>query len=121
MDTVYEPFGRDSGESEVRRATTSYAKLYAPAKVVPSVAGLLDRQFCDAWTAEFGISIDGHRAFLDRLHEFGLDPPRLTVNLGRSVVPSDAGGGGKCQRGRGLGHIEYANARATAGVASRGF
>lgn len=95
MDTVYEPFGRGSGESEMKRATDSYAELYAPAKVVPSVAGLLDTQFCDAWKAEFGISIDGTRAFLDRLQEFGLDPPRLTFNLRRSALKAILAEAGK--------------------------
>ena len=86
METVFEPFGRDSGESQVRSAMASYTKLYAPAEVISSVAGLLESQFCAAWKAEFGISIDGARAFLERLHEFGLDPPKLILSLRRSVV-----------------------------------
>ena len=86
MDTVYEPFGRGNAESEMKRATDSYAELYGPAEVVPSAAELLEPEFCDAWKAEFGVSIDGTRAFLDRVENFALESNKLVFNLPRSVL-----------------------------------
>ena len=86
MDAVYEPFGRVSGEAEVKHATERYAKLYAPEKVRPSVADALEPQFLDAWKAEFGASLDGIRAFVDRLEDFGQQPPKEFSELPRSAL-----------------------------------
>lgn len=95
MEAVYEPFGRVSGEAEVKHATETYAKLYAPEELRPSVADAIEPQFLDAWKAEFGASLDGIRAFVDRLEEFGQQPPKEFSELPRSalhVMLSEAAG-----------------------------
>jgi hypothetical protein len=86
MDTVYEPFGRVSEESELYQANESYSKLYTPQRVVPSVAGLLEPQFLEAWKAEYGTSLDGIRAFVDRLEGSGHRPPEDFYESPRSAL-----------------------------------
>src|SRR5207247_702318 len=54
IDAVYEPFGRAAAEADVKHASESYGKLYAPLNSVPSVKDVFDRRFLEAWTAEFG-------------------------------------------------------------------
>ena len=86
MDAVYEPFGRLSEESELHRATESYSTLYTPQRAVPSVADLLEPQFLEAWKAEYGVSLDGVRAFVDRLEESGPRPPGDFYESPRSAL-----------------------------------
>ena len=85
-DTVYEPFGRVSGESELHEAAGSYSKSYTPPTVVPSVVGLLEPQFLEAWKAEYGASLDGIRAFVDRLEETGQRPAEDFYESPRSAL-----------------------------------
>jgi hypothetical protein len=86
MDDIYEPFGRASGESELNQATEGYGKLYTPDIAVPSVAELLEPQFLAAWKAEYGVAVDGVRAFIDRLEESGPRPPEDFYELPRSAL-----------------------------------
>jgi len=86
MEAIYEPFGRVSGESEVKHATETYANLYAPEKVRPSVADVLEPQFLNAWEAEFGASLDGLRTFIDQLEDLGRQPPKPILELSHSAL-----------------------------------
>lgn len=72
MDEVYEPFGKTGGEAEVSHWVETYADLYGPDEVVPSVVGLLESDFLEAWKREYDVSIDGIRRFLDLLDRSGL-------------------------------------------------
>jgi hypothetical protein len=86
IDAVYEPFGRAVGQEHVRQDTDSYAELYTPVKILPSVSGVLERQFLDAWQAESGVSVDGFRAFLDRLEALHREPVRALLDFPRSAL-----------------------------------
>jgi hypothetical protein len=86
MNAVYEPFGRLGGEVEVRRATESYATLYAPVEARSSIADVFDPQFLSAWEAEFGASLDGVRAFVDKLEDLGRQPPKAILQLPHSAL-----------------------------------
>jgi hypothetical protein len=67
IDKVYEPFGQEKGRADVTEAAASYDKLHRPQKVVPTVAGVFEPEFLNAWEAEFGASLDGMRGFVDQL------------------------------------------------------
>ena len=69
IETVFEPFGRAVGEVNVDHDAKSYAALYRPIDVLPSVSTLLESDFLDAWRAEFHVSIDGLRSFLGQLEK----------------------------------------------------
>jgi hypothetical protein len=86
MDTIYQPFGRVVGEEEVRYAADSYANLYTPVNVVPSVTGILEDKFLDAWEAEYGSSLDCIRAFLEKLEDAGRHPLNVSLSLPRSAL-----------------------------------
>jgi hypothetical protein len=75
IDNIYQAFGRVIGEQDVQDAVDSYAKIYEAATVLPTVAGLLENEFLDAWEAEYGGSLDGMRAFLDKLEDLCGKPP----------------------------------------------
>lgn len=86
VENIYEPFGRTVAEAEVRRAVESYDRLYARANEAQSLAGLFEGRFLDAWEAEFRAPLDGIRSFVDKLDGIGLQPPRLVLDLPRSVL-----------------------------------
>lgn len=80
IDKVYQPFGQEKGTADVREAAANYEKLHEPQKVVQTVASVLEPEFLEAWEAEFGISLDGMRRFVDKLEETGPDAePYLTL------------------------------------------
>jgi hypothetical protein len=84
INAVYEPFGRAAAEADVKHAAESYGNLYAPLKAASSAENMLDSQFLDAWAAEFGMSLDGLRYFVDALEDAGRNPPRAVLDLPRS-------------------------------------
>lgn len=71
IDKVYQPFGQEKGKADVHEAAAQYGKLHQPQKVVPTVVGIFEPQFLEAWEAEFGSSLDGMRRFVDALEETG--------------------------------------------------
>lgn len=86
VEEVYERFGRSFGEDETRRAADSYSKIYEPAEVLPTVKGVLEDDFLDAWKAEFGTSLDGVRAFMDDLDEHGRRQNKALIEFPRSAL-----------------------------------
>jgi len=104
IDNIYQAFGRVIGEQDVKHAVDSYAKIYEAATVLPTVAGLLENEFLDAWEAEYGASLDGMRAFLDKLEDLCGKPPRILIEVPRSLLTSTLADGA---------HIPIEKARAT--------
>lgn len=88
IDNIYQAFGRVIGEQDVKHAVDSYAKIYEAATVLPTVAGLLENEFLNAWEAEYGASLDGMRAFLDELEDLCGKPPSLLIEVPRSLLNS---------------------------------
>ena len=86
VDDVYEPFVRTGGRIQVREAAEDYPLLYKSEEPRPSVAETLEDEFVSAWEAEFGISLQGCRHFLDRLEEIGLQRSELVFYLPRSTL-----------------------------------
>lgn len=86
MDRVYEPFWREVAEGQARRDVDSYEHLYAPVEVLPTVRGVLEDRFLDAWEAEFGVTIDAIRAFMDTLDEVGRKKGNPLFSLSRSAL-----------------------------------
>ena len=86
IDTVYGPFGRTAGEGQVRRAAAAYPERFVPTDTVLNVGSLMDPKFLFAWEAEFGISVDGMRLFLEALESACLEKPDAVVALPRSEV-----------------------------------
>lgn len=86
MDNVYEPFGRAVGEVLVKHDTEAYSRLYSPVGELPSARSLLGDKFFAAWEAEFGVSFDGMRRFLDELERVDLGPVRALVEYSRSEL-----------------------------------
>jgi hypothetical protein len=86
MDAIYEPFGRSYAETDINRALKSYAALYNSGKAHVSAADAFEFRFLDAWTAEFGIPLDGILAFVQALEEACLEPPKAVSELRRSAL-----------------------------------
>ena len=86
IDTVYQPFGKVGGATRVKEAADSYAKTYAPAKVLSSVADAFEAKFLEAWTAEFGAPLEGMARFVVKLEEAGMRMSRESFRLLRSEV-----------------------------------
>jgi len=86
VDDVYEPFSRDFGGREIKRAADSYSKIYETPAVLSSMIGVVEEEFLKAWEAEFGSAFDVMRLFIDQLNEKGLHPPNAIVQLRRSEL-----------------------------------
>jgi hypothetical protein len=84
METVYEPFGRVGGKAQVTQAIESYEELYSPTKNRTSFADVVEPRFSDAWKAEFGVSLDGLRAFVDELENIGERESKAVFELPRA-------------------------------------
>jgi len=84
IDKVYEPFGREAGQAEVRRAADSYGRLYGSTEAVPAVGTAFEKQFLDAWNEEFGCSLDGMRAFIEKLENLGIKRNEAVYQVTRS-------------------------------------
>ncbi|HUY85962.1 MAG TPA: hypothetical protein VMU77_02515, partial [Acidimicrobiales bacterium] len=95
INEVYEPFARVGGEVAVREATDSYARLYALDQQRSSFEKVCGSDFLGAWQAEFGVSLDGMRTFVDNVENMGLHPPKVVVEMRLSklaaVFASSAG------------------------------
>lgn len=88
VNNVYEPFGRVGGEVAVKEAVDSYARLYASDQARSSFEEVFEAKFLDAWKAEFGVSLDEMRTFVDRIEELGCEPPRLILEMPLSALAS---------------------------------
>ena len=95
MDEVYEPFGRAGGELLIKEAASSYSDLYKEHKERSSFSELVEADFQNAWKAEFHLSLDGMRAFVDKLELLHEEPPKPVVTLQRSklieILTAEAG------------------------------
>lgn len=86
IDDVYEPFGRVGGEMAVKEAADSYAMMYATDKGRASFEDVCGAEFLAAWAAEFGVSLSGFLAFVDRMEDLGSGSPKLILELPRSAI-----------------------------------
>lgn len=84
MQTVYEPFGRNEARTHTERAVEAYDELYRPMLTQTSVASSFEAGFLSAWEAEFGISVDGMRAFAGKLEDLALQEQAVFIELERS-------------------------------------
>ena len=81
MDEVYEPFGRVGSELIIKDAATSYSDLYEEHTERLAFSDIVEADFLDAWKSEFHVSLDGMRAFVDKLELVFEDPPKAVVEL----------------------------------------
>lgn len=86
MENVYEPFGRVGSELIIKDAASSYADLYKEHKERLAYSDVIEADFLKAWQAEFHVSLDGMRAFIDKLELLFEDPPKPIVDLRRSQL-----------------------------------
>jgi hypothetical protein len=86
FDDVYVPFGRAGGKIQLDHAKDSYTKLYAEDQPTTPLTNLFDSRFLDAWNAEFGASLSGMIAFVRKLEDMHLKPPKALCSLTRSAL-----------------------------------
>ena len=91
---IYQPFVRSGGAVQVDYAVRKYSHLYSPSQPLDSVVGVIDDRFLRAWEAEFGLSIDGMRRFIDEIEKIGIERTEPIVSMTRSrlaVLLAEAG------------------------------
>lgn len=86
VDQVYEQFARVGAEMAVKEAVDSYAALYETHEQRASFEEVCGVQFITAWAAEYGVSLNGFLAFIDRIEELGSEPATPIIELQRSAV-----------------------------------
>lgn len=85
-DSVLDPHGRITAEGVVQQSVETYAKRYSPVEPGLAATGLLEAEFLQAWHAEFGISLDAMRLFIDRIERVGVERSEAIVNMRRSEL-----------------------------------
>jgi hypothetical protein len=88
MDAVYLPFTQGGGERDVLEAVESYKTPYSGVQAVPSIPKNIEPKFLEAWEAEFGVSIEAMRKFVDRLENIGIERDALWFELDQSELTS---------------------------------
>ena len=93
---IYDPFARAGTAAQVEHAAEQYAGLYGPRPVIESVADLLSERYLRAWEAEFGISIDGIRAFIEQLEHEAVTRKEPLVTIRRSALVAALANAANC-------------------------
>jgi hypothetical protein len=83
---VYDPFVRAGGAVQLEQAVERYPKLYVPAPLPQSAGSVLDPRFIGAWESEFGVSVDGMRAFIEELGRIGLERNEPILCMKKSAL-----------------------------------
>lgn len=96
QEDIYDRFTRAGAAAQVEHAAEKYADLYGPQHVIESVAGLLSERYLQAWEAEFGVSIDGMRAFIEQLEHEALTRKEPVVTIRRSALVATLGNATNC-------------------------
>jgi hypothetical protein len=84
MDAVYLPFTQGGGERDVLEAVESYKTPYSAMQPVPSMPKNIEPKFLEGWEAEFGVSIEAMRKFVDHLENIGIERDALWFELDHS-------------------------------------
>ena len=84
--SVYEPFGRVGMESRIVDAMADYPEHYDSRPPVVDSSAVIDRGFLAAWEAEFGLTIDSVRRFLDKIEELAIKRNTPVLTLRRSTL-----------------------------------
>jgi hypothetical protein len=77
MEQVFEPFGRIHAEVDVKDSVEGYEQLYGADVTAKAMANLFEKNFLIAWDAEYGLSVDQTRAFVDALEDVGVKKDKL--------------------------------------------
>ncbi len=83
---VYSEFVRAGGAVQVEYAVEGYQALYDSPPAERSVEGVIDTRFLGAWRCEFGVPVDGMRAFIDGLERIGIERNEVIVTMRRSAL-----------------------------------
>lgn len=86
FDAVVDPFAKAASDQRFHDAASSYASnLEEPAGVATDeVEGL--QEFSAAWEAEFGVSIDAMRLYLDELEDHGIELQKPVFPMRKSEL-----------------------------------
>ena len=84
IEEVMAPYGRAGSDVRLDDAVKSYARNLKEPDARPTVKGLLEEEFLDAWQDEFGLSLDEARRFLDALDDLGVKEKKAVFEVPKS-------------------------------------
>jgi hypothetical protein len=86
IENVMAPYGRAGSDVRLDDAVKSYAKNLKKPEPRPTVKGLLEDEFLEAWDDEFGTSFDDARRFLDALDDLGVKENKAVFDVPKSKL-----------------------------------
>lgn len=92
FDVVVDPFAKAASNQRFQDAASGYGRNLEEPTGIPTeeIDGL--QEFSAAWEAEFGVSIDGMRRYIDELEDRGIDAQQFVFPLRMSELGALLGG-----------------------------
>ena len=92
FDVVVDPFAKAASDQRFQDAASGYgSNLEEPAGIpTEEIEGL--QEFSASWEAEFGVSIDGMRRYLDELDDRGIEAQQFVFPMRKSELSALMGG-----------------------------
>jgi hypothetical protein len=86
LDGIYQPFAIERGETQIQDVIDNYRELYNFEDIRSHSHTSGEPLFLDAWKAEFGITLEKTKEFIQDLEQKGLQQKMPIFELRRSVV-----------------------------------
>jgi hypothetical protein len=85
-DQIIKPLGYEYEKQNLRSKANEYEEQLVPRPLGKPVSSILDKQFLDAWVAEYDFTVDQGQHYLDMIEEYGLNLRRAVISLTRSEL-----------------------------------
>ena len=85
-DEVLLPFAQVGSDARVDEAVRDYASIFDDPAVHKTGEDSIERDFLEAWRAEFGASFDETRRFIDLIEDLGIRAQRAILRLPMSSI-----------------------------------
>jgi len=97
LDTVMDAFGMAACSHRYNDSAKNYSKNVELREAVPESAGSVSQDFLDTWEAEFGVTLDAYRRFIDAVENLAIERSLPLIELRQSelIALADSVGAGE--------------------------
>lgn len=86
VDTVIENFSSVTSEHRFMSSVNNYSKNLNSPEIVLNANDLIEAKFIQAWSDEFGATVDDYRRFIDAIENYGIEQNKLIIKILRSEL-----------------------------------
>lgn len=85
-DSVLDAFGRAASSYRYKDSASNYSRHVERRKAVPESNGVVDSDFLNTWTEEFGVTLDAYRRFVDAVENVAVDRNEPVIGIRSSEL-----------------------------------